>query len=228
MASAIDPAMPSAIAPTTASVRANFLAAKNEIEALQAADILQAQRTDDLGSRLNTTQVAGQMLTPQCIGGVTVSTSAIAAGALRFYPFLAPFTGTLQSYMLNITTVGAGNARMGLYAESESFPGMPGALLDDAGEFSQNALGIVTRSCSIPVTKGQRLFLVHHSAIAATYTALTALQMPVPYPPAVASFTSGRNMGSYTTAYAALPANLDGYPWTLALAACPMIGITIA
>ncbi len=228
MTSAINPANPTAIAPTTASVRANFTAAKSEIEALQAAAIIQAQRTDDLGSRVNTTLVAGQMLTPQCIGGVTVSTNAIAAGALRMYPFLAPFTGTLQSYMLNITTIGAGNARMGLYAESVSFPGMPGAQLDDAGEFTQNALGIVTRSCSIQVTKGQRLFLVHHSAIAATYTALTALQMPVPYPPAIGSFTSGRNMGSYTTAYAALPANLDGYAWTLSLAACPMLGITIA
>lgn len=228
MTSAIDPANPTAVAPTTASVRANFAAAKAEIEALQAADVIQAQRTDDLGSRVNTTDISGQMLTPQCLGGVTAATTAVAAGALRFYTFLAPFTGDLQSYMLNITTIGAGNARMGLYAESESFPGLPGAQLDDAGEFSQNSLGVVARSCSIPVTKGQRLFLVHHSVIAATYTSLTALQMPVPYPPAIGSFTSGRNMGSFTTAYAALPASLDGYAWTLALAACPLIGITVA
>lgn len=228
MPSAIDPTQPPAIAPTTAGVRANFVAAKAEIEALQAADILLAQRTDDLGRRLSTLEVAGLMMTPQAIGGVTVSTLAVTPNTLRFYPFICPKDGTLSSYMLNITTLGAGNARMGIYAESESFPGMPGLQLDDAGEFSQGATGIITRACGFAVTKGQRLYLVHHSAIAATYTALTALQMPVPYPPAIGSFTTGRNCGTYATAYAALPPDLSGYGWTLALAAAPMVGITVA
>lgn len=228
MTSAIDPAIPPAIAPTTAGVRANFLAAKNEIEALQALAILAEQRTDDLGSRYDTAEIAGQMMCPQAAAGVTVSTAALAAGAQRFYPFLSPKSGTLNSYMLNVTVVGAGNMRMGIYAESETYPGMPGAILDASPELSQNALGILLQPCAIPVTKGQRLFLVHHSAIAATYTSLTALQMPVPYPPAVASFTVGRNMGSFTTAYAALPASLDGTAWTLALSTAPLVGITIS
>lgn len=42
MSSLIDPSKPTATAATTASVRANFTAAKNEIEALQATDLLKA------------------------------------------------------------------------------------------------------------------------------------------------------------------------------------------
>ena len=228
MPSAIDPSQPPALAPTTAGVRANFLAAKNEIDTLQLALAGANRKTDDLGNRYRINQVAGQAMMPQCAGGVTVSAVALSAANLRMYPFICPSDGTLDNYKINITTVGAGNCRIGIYDEDPLNPGMPGLALDQSPEITQNALGVMMQACAVPVLKGQRLFLLHHSVIAATYTSLTALQMPVPYPPAAATFTSGRNMGSIATAYAPLPADASGLGWTLALSTAPMIGVVIS
>jgi hypothetical protein len=227
MPSTIDPSQPPALAPTTAGVRANFLAAKNEIDALQLQAAAALLRTDDLGNRYKTSEIAGEMMCPQVIGGVTPSATAFSAGTLRMFPFTAPRAGNITALKTNITVVGAGNCRYGLYAESASVPGTPGLQLFASAELSQNALGILTAACNVPVLKGQRLFFVHHSAIAATYTSITALQSPVPYPPAALSFTAGRNMGSLATAYAALPADLTGTGWTYALAVLMMLGIVI-
>lgn len=227
MPSIIDPSQPPALAPTTAGVRANFLAAKNEIDALQLAAIDAALRTDDLGNRYKTSQIAGEMMCPQVAAGVTPATTAFSAANLRMYPFIVPADGTLNALKTNITVIGAGNCRYGLYAESASVPGTPGLQLFASAELSQNNLGILTAACNVAVKKGQRLFFVHHSVIAATYTSITALQSTVPYPPAAGSFTAGRNMGTLATAYAPLPADLTGTAWVYSLSALMMLGVVI-
>ena len=91
--------------------------------------------------------------------GATQSTAAVGVDLLRAVPFLVQATGIINRIGFNVT-VGAGQARVGIYSgDPDSL--YPKTLLFDSGAIDTSGTGFKSAACSIPVTTGQILWLVY-------------------------------------------------------------------
>ena len=138
-------------------------------------------------------------------------TGAPSAGTLRAFPFVAPFKGgTIDQIAFEVTTLLAGNGRIGLYNNRGSSTGNDGdiypfTLLSDSGSISTGTTGVKTFALSQALTPGQLYWLVYLSDAAATLRCLPLSGMwPIHGVPS--TFGAAPQVGiSRAFAFAALP-----------------------
>ena len=82
------------------------------------------------------------------INAADMSTAATSANNLDMLPFYVPDSQTFDRIAINVTTLSAGSARLGIYADTGGV--YPGELLVDAGEVDTGTAGI--KWCAINVT----------------------------------------------------------------------------
>lgn len=75
---------------------------------------------------------------------------------LNAIPLFVPRSGTLAKLAINVSTLGAGSVtRLGVYSDiQDSYGGMPGNLLVDAGTVDCSTVGIKEALVGIPITPG--------------------------------------------------------------------------
>jgi hypothetical protein len=82
--------------------------------------------------------------------GTTMGTAALTTNRLRAIPFIVSKTTTIDQMAIRVTTLGAGNARIGIYADDGN--NYPGALVVDAGSLSVATVQVVTYTGGLPIT----------------------------------------------------------------------------
>lgn len=121
------------------------------------------------GSGISRYYVAG-------MGGATaLTTGAPTANVLRAFPLRCPLRrGTIDLLAFNVTTLLAGNARIGAYRNADAAGQnlYPGALIADSGSISTGTAGVKTYATSISFSPGELLWLAYCSDAAATLRAL--------------------------------------------------------
>jgi len=105
------------------------------------------------------------------VGGLT--TVAHTLNTLFGCPFFVPVITTYTSIVCEVTTLSAGNLRMGIYRDSTSAPGTPGALVLDAGVVSTGTTGAKSITISQSLDPGW-YWLASVSDASATLRAYTA------------------------------------------------------
>ena len=88
------------------------------------------------------------------INAADMSTAATSANNLDVLPFYVPDSQAFDRIAINVTTLAAGNARLGIYADTGDV--YPGGLLVDAGEVDTETAGI--KWCAINVTLAPGLY----------------------------------------------------------------------
>jgi len=176
MASAINPLNPTAGQATTQSVRENFAAAKSEIETLQVENTAlesavywqSSQGKKRAKGATGTFSAFGAQLS----GALT--TTAILAGRIYFFPFLAIDLSRVTTLAAKITTASAGTIELGIYASADLVDELcPGLLLVKTSKMSSSALGVVQESIA-PMSGHQGEMLWAAVSVSAN-TSITAL-----------------------------------------------------
>jgi hypothetical protein len=73
-------------------------------------------------------------------GGIAATTLALPSARLYAIPFFCPTTFKMGQIDINVTTLSAGNARLGIYEDNGKCA--PGKLLLDAGEVATGTTGV--------------------------------------------------------------------------------------
>lgn len=141
---------------------------------------------------------------------VALTTGAPSANVLRAIPFIASSKGgVIDLLAFRVTTLLAGNGRIGLYASITNKNIYPGKLIIDSGDISVGSNGVKTFACSANVDAGQIYWLVYLSSVAAILRCSDVANSTVPsILPDDNSMPTTRSIGlSSAFAYAALPAD---------------------
>ncbi|MBS3938761.1 MAG: hypothetical protein KGZ50_09370 [Peptococcaceae bacterium] len=81
-----------------------------------------------------------------------LSSLAVSANNLDILPFYVPVTQTFDRIAINVTTLAAGNARLGIYADTGAV--YPGTLVFDAGVVTTGTAGIRALTISLVLAPG--------------------------------------------------------------------------
>lgn len=110
-----------------------------------------------------------------CVNSTAMTTGAPTANVLRALPFVSPARGgTLDRLGFIVTSGVSGNARIGLYSNSnESTTLYPGALLNDSGNISVTASAVKTYTLSRALAPSSLYWLAIVSDVAPTIRCLT-------------------------------------------------------
>ncbi len=125
-------------------------------------------------SSLSRYQVAG------LVNCTVLTTGAPSAGNLRALPFTAPAKGGIVDQLaFNVTTLLAGNARIGLYRNLSPGNLYPGDLVagTDTGAIATGTAGVKTASVNVSLIPGELYWLAHLSDVAATLRCLALANM---------------------------------------------------
>lgn len=225
--STIDPSLPVEGTPTTQSVRDNFQAAADDIDALDLAKAPVLALMNNTAFARTPSEFAGTMFVPQTPLGTSTSTNSFTSNTIRLIPFAMPRDATLQDIKFNVTIGAAGNCRIGLYDTADETNSNPGALLYDSGNISIAATGIKTGQPMLDFSQGKILFAALFADIAATWTSFPAANCIAFWPPTTPNFTVGRNLATVAQTYGALPPDLSAASVTYSTTAAPMLGIAL-
>jgi hypothetical protein len=121
------------------------------------------------GTGLSRYQIAGMA------NATALTTGAPSANNLRALPFVAPARGgVIDQLAFNVTTLLAGNARIGLYKNTADGNLYPGDLVSgtDSGSISTVTTGVKTFTVNVPLDPGRVYWLAHVCDAAATLRCL--------------------------------------------------------
>ena len=109
------------------------------------------------------------------INGNALTTGNPTANTLRAVPFIVPKTIVVDRLAVNVTTLLAGNIRLGIYRDNGL--GYPGALVLDAGATSTATAGVKAFIINQTLTGGQLYWLAAVSDAASTLRCFTVAGM---------------------------------------------------
>jgi len=151
--------------------------------------------------------------------GTALTTGALTANRLYALPFIVPAGMTIDRIAINVTTLGTGNARLGIYEDSGLYPATRTL---DAGEVSIASTGVKSITISQALTPGHKWLVVVSNGTPTIRTFAVASLIPVlgynntlPVTPNLAIY------GAYT--YAALPATFPATPTMITAVPIPAI-----
>lgn len=140
--------------------------------------------------------------------GSDFTTGNPSANILRAIPFLAPGRiAKITQIAFNVTTLLAGNARIGIYDSVSDTNIYPNKLLVDSGDISTNSNGVKTFNTAITLTPGKMYWMAFVNSVASTLRCGAVAGSTVPLLlPDDASLGTTRSHGLQVAhAYAALP-----------------------
>lgn len=211
MTSAIDPANPIEGTPTTLSVRANFAAAKAEIDALQLRTPSFPEPIGAVGHQVKPSEYAGLFVCAQTPFCAALATTSQTAEVRRVIPLVMPRSGTITQVGLEVTTGVASSLYLGLYRPAAGDIYQPGERLAYANAISTAAPAWKMLDCDVEVISGDVLFLYYIvTAAAVTMRTIAAASTLAFWPPGIAATAMGRNIATVTGATYPAPADLTG------------------
>lgn len=226
--SAIDPTKPTAGTATTESVRLNFQAAKDEIDALNAGkQTILAAYTQNVPPQLSN-HSGRVIIQPNVLACAASTTTTVFANRLYCTPFVAPASGTIDSIFARVTTGAAGNMRIGLYRPTASGILLPAALVADTGDLSTAAAATIGAAVNTSVSRGELMFAAFVYSAGPTMTALSNYAAPAVYWDTTTTLTGPQCAIYKAFTYAALPADLSGSTWTFSGTTPTSVGIRYA
>ncbi len=163
-------------------------------------------------SGISAYQVAG------LANATALTAAAVSANTLYAVPFIAPAQGgAIDQLALNVTTLSAGNVRLGIYDNVSPANLCPGALIVDGGAVSTGTTGVKTFSVDVNLTAGKLYWLACvFSATPSVRVIAVGGLWPVL---GVTSLGTAPNVGlSYSFTYAALPSTYSTTPTALTAA----------
>ncbi len=108
----------------------------------------------------------------ECAAALT--TGAPSANVLRAIPFIAPSRGgVLDRIAIAVTTLLAGNARIGIYRNTSESNLYPSDLLVDSGDLSTATTGVKAATINVSLVPGELYWFAHVGSVAATLRCLT-------------------------------------------------------
>jgi hypothetical protein len=160
------------------------------------------------------------------ITATALTTGAPAIGTLRAFPYIAPTRGgTLDRIAFTVTTLLAGNARVGIYNSTSEQNIYPSTLVVDGGDFSTATATVKSTTISVNLVPSRLYWLVHLCGTgAATLRAVGLTSAPniglnntLPTTP---------NVGiSVAQAYGALPATFPAGGTAITAVPIPLIAV---
>jgi hypothetical protein len=128
---------------------------------------------DRIGDLFNFRRIGATADRWYCAGklnNAALSTGAPTANVLRAVPFIVPYNTTLDRIAINVTTLTAGNQRLGIFSDDGNCH--PGARLLDAGVVTTGTTGVKSITISQAVAAGTLLWLVSVGDAAPTVRSL--------------------------------------------------------
>jgi hypothetical protein len=152
------------------------------------------------GSGISCYQIAGT------VNSTALTTGGPTANVLRAIPFVCPARGgTIDQLAFFVATAVAGNARIGLYANTSAGNLYPGALIAGSGDIATGTTGLKTFATTQVLTAGAVYWLAIVSNLAPTLRCLALASMP-PFLGLPAAFGTALQVGiSRSFTYGALP-----------------------
>lgn len=162
---------------------------------------------------MNSASLPSRWMVAAALSATALTTSAPAANTMRALPFVAPRGARLLTDLaIEVTTLQAGNARLGVYENKADNDIYPGTLLLDAGTVSVGTTGLKQiGSLILPVTPGRLYWIAYVSDVAPTLRALSASQV-FPILGWVSTIGAVAGVPGYTVAftYGTLPTPFTG------------------
>lgn len=140
--------------------------------------------------------------------GTALTTGAPTANVLRAFPFIAPNRdASISQIAFNVTTLLAGNARIGIYDTISNTNLYPDNCLADSGNISTGSTGVKTFNCTIQTKPSALYWLAMVSSAAPTLRCAAVDSSSVPgLLPDDASMPTTRTLGlSVGYVFTALP-----------------------
>lgn len=207
--SAIDTTQPPEGAATTAAVRANFTAAKQEIEALTAQFDDPTKFHDHETFRHWACNYGSKIFIPYIAKFAAVGSTAMVAGRRHALPFFVPRDMQVANLRLQITAAHASNFQVGVYAADVTNPLMPGEKLWATGEISANSTGVITMPVNAGILKNTLYYLLMHWQGSPTVRNFAGTDLLPFFPRAATSVDGNFPLLAETVTYATLPQNLS-------------------
>lgn len=135
------------------------------------------------------------------------STASFSNNLLRAIPFRAPSRGgTIDQLAFNVTTLIAGNARIGAYRSTSKSNLYPSTRIADSGDISTGAAGVKTYATSITLEPGELIWIVLVNSAATSMRSVPVGGLEAVYGVDATMPTTPGVGVSVAHAYAALPA----------------------
>jgi hypothetical protein len=158
----------------------------------------------------------------------TLSTATLVASRLFAFPFIVPKTITLDRIAINVYTAGTGNARMGIYRNSESLGLYPDQLVLDSGEVSIASTGVKSVTINQQLTAGLYwLVIVSNGVPVVRGCAILGITPLLGYTSALGA--EGAAVGLYVSfTYAALPTTFPSTPTKIVALPIPAVFVRVS
>jgi len=159
------------------------------------------------------------------INGLALTTLAMTANRLYAIPFLCSEPLKIDQIAINVTTLAAGSARLGVYADDRLI--RPGRLVLDAGEVDTGATGVKTLSVTLDLLRKQLYWLAIVANAAPTVRAPAAGSC---YPIYGVDSSLGTAVGTHiyrAFTYGALPDPFGTPPFTIGIGSFPAVFVRI-
>jgi hypothetical protein len=190
----------------------------------QLSDIIYEMTTKDLNydRKEGTAQFESWFTSP--ITGTALTTGAVVAGRLYAIPFVVPKRIRIDRIAINVTTLGTGNARMGIYESDEK--GYPSKRLCASAEVSVSSTGVKSATVDVVLMPGLKWLVV---VAAGTPTLRSfAVASLIPILGHGSSLGTAANFGLYVAyAYAALPATFPSSPTMITAVPIPTVFVRL-
>lgn len=143
------------------------------------------------------------------VNGTASTAASFSANVLRAVPFRAPARGcTIDQLAFLVTTLLAGNARIGAYRATSESNLYPGSLICDSGDISTGSATVKTFAPTpFVLTPGELIWLVHVGSVAPSLRSIPVGALDAILGTDTAMGTAPGIGLSVAHAYAALPAS---------------------
>ena len=172
------------------------------IELFSVADYTAIGHVNSNGSLPDSYYIAGFN------NGTALTVGVPSANVLRAIPFIAPGRGSkLSQLAFNVTVLGVGSARIGIYNSKSKYDIYPDKLLDQSADISITSIGVKTYASTVQLQPGALYWLAMVSDGTPTLRCgdLSGSEVPKIIPHAAALGTTPSLGLSVAYPYAALP-----------------------
>lgn len=159
--------------------------------------------------------------------GTALTTGALTANRLYATPFICPTAITIDRIGLNVTTLLAGKARVGIYTDSAMYPsGLVSGT--DAAELDTGTAGVKSNTISVGLSANTLYWLAICTNAGVTVRCFAVASM-LPILGLSNALGTAQYLGMYASyTYAALPANYPATPTMITSTPIPAVFVRLS